>query len=296
MMKTTAIDKVLRELQIIETIFKSQFSSNGIDPNITLVNEKGDMLMTGRFINQIHLFSDQELFNIQEFKGVITERFETVQNPVLLKNQLIEVYNKAVYVRDLFNENLTGNSDVFKRFKFDIDSRKKAELELHPSKKFSWIEYYSAAVTVYNNFLGVIYFGLDRIIRGKELEFRYLFDNYTLASICQTLIEFIDKFEIISNTPNNGSSLSAFESALMYFILFRAGKEANLTPIQVADKYSIMFNNSHDNIRKAVPTIEARHRNGEPLANKKQFQNVQLALNGHPDIKKSIDNLIAMIN
>ena len=208
-MKTTATDKILRELNIIEAVFQSQFSPIRIDPNINLVDEKGDMLTTGRFINQINVFSDQELFNIQEFKRVITERFETVQNPALLKNQLIEVYNKALKVRDLFNENLTSSSDVFKRFKHDIDERKKAELKVHPREKFSWIEYYSAAVTVYNNFLGVIYFGRDSIIRGKELEFRYLLDNYTLASICQSLIEFIDKFEIIPTTSDGFRQISS---------------------------------------------------------------------------------------
>ena len=80
-------DKILKELKVIEIIFKSQ-----MDPTIHL----GSGIGLARFCNEIFLFSDIELFKIGSYKIGYTSRLENSNNKLLLLNELADIYNICV--------------------------------------------------------------------------------------------------------------------------------------------------------------------------------------------------------
>ena len=200
----TTIDKILRELAIVQCIYHSQYKRNNKKdpiPYPSLLDDKGKHIGTGRYLKDFHIFSDVELFSIQQYKKEFTDRFETANNLTLLKNQLTEIHKKAVEARDFYNSHLTDKCKLVKSFllrtkKLPFDDRIKCFLE------------HSSVITVRAYQIGEIYLGTDRIsvdwIYGNrgEYYFNYLSNNQTLASICQSLIDFIEKFDFLRDMKN----------------------------------------------------------------------------------------------
>lgn len=190
-LKITTSDKLLNELNIIESVFKAQFLKYDEVKNYPcpfISDKDGKDGIDGRYIASFDFYSNVELFNIQLYKDEFTKRFENSNNTTLLKNQLLEIHGKAIEIRDYYNDSLTNDCKI--RTDYLITQQLSFE-QAH--EKF--IEH-CACIEVSDYHLKNIYFGESS---GKYIEewlFHYNGDNSLLASICQSVIDFIDKFNL----------------------------------------------------------------------------------------------------
>ncbi|WP_345951317.1 hypothetical protein ABDD95_07765 [Mucilaginibacter sp. PAMB04274] len=195
----TPVDRLLRELNIIIAIFKSQYSK--YDPENPeaypmVLGPDGRGGINGRYIQHMDISSEVELFNLQEFKRQMTERFEAASNHRLLENQLIEIHERALEGLNFFNQKLTARNKLVDDFL--KDQERPLEVRIHELEK------YHAIVTVHPHYISSIVFGTDRSAlqeAGINLPiqpFNYIADNARLAQICGEVIAFIEKFNIIA--------------------------------------------------------------------------------------------------
>ena len=215
----TVTDRMMRELDIILNIFKSQFYRYDTQTSIsypTLLNPDGRSGINGGYIQSMDLYSDSELFDIQAFKKEIAERYESTVNTDLLINQLTEIYQKAFEVLDFYECNLTDGNEIVESFK------KKRE---RPSKEwFDEMEKYHAVVIVHNFYISAIYFGVDRSNfkterrNNYDWNFNYTVYNHLLSIICNDVVDFTTKFNVVAN-PNIRTKKT--ESELLPENLFR---------------------------------------------------------------------------
>lgn len=204
-MYVTNSDKVLRELEIIQLLFKAQFQHHTYnDFSSYILDNNGHSGIDGHYIAHFDLFSNVELFNIQEYKIEFTERFEKTNNLSLLQNQLTEIREKAIDTRDFYNENLTAQKKIVKDFL-------KAKSELPFVEDPQYVDRHSAVVTIVDYRIGEFYLGCNRTSDKKFWHdaiyvYSYITNNYELAVICQNIIEFVEKFEIGSNLLDQKSN------------------------------------------------------------------------------------------
>lgn len=198
--KITTFDKLCRQLDIIESIFKAQYQvhdpSNPILPYPVILDKNGTDGINGRYIVSIHFFSDRELFNIQEFKAVFTDRFEKAKNYSLLEKQLPILRDKAQKSIDYYEANLTNKNKIVLDFLKSID--------LPFNERLDKLKEHNACITVRHYFIGEIYFDRDRHcapMYALNFNFNYEADNYTLALMCQMVVDFVDSFGL--NIPVN---------------------------------------------------------------------------------------------
>ncbi len=193
----TVIDRALRELDIIIIVFKCQYSKyDPQHPNAcpTILGKDGHSGIDGQYIQNIDLSSDVELFSVQKFKEQITQRFEGTSNHVLLNKQLLEIYEKSQVALKYYNEKLTKNNGIVDDF-LKYHSRPIAE-------RIDELDKYSAYITVNNYYLGSIYLGVGKGSINKERihisyqRYNYIADNFTLATICQNISDFLEKFNL----------------------------------------------------------------------------------------------------
>lgn len=111
--KITTADKTLRELQLIEFLFQLQFSDKYDDnPYLTIIDGESQRI-NGRFIGSFFMiYSQVELFNIQEFKREFTTRYENARDNTLLVNQAKEIKDNASGIVQFVTEN--WNEDNYK--------------------------------------------------------------------------------------------------------------------------------------------------------------------------------------
>lgn len=215
--KITTADKMLRELQLIEFLFRLQLSDEyDNDPDLTIINVKGERI-NGRFMGRpFMIYSQTELFNIQAFKQEFTERFENAQNTTLIINQAKEIKDKASSILRFIKEN--WNEDNYKVKEFvEWDNDKELDDEKH-----------SADVLVFDNLSinGVFYdrfMKLGTITRSPdEYTFRYLTYNQTLVKVCEVVIAFADK--LFPSSTDEISSLPSDEAIKYKELEIEAGK------------------------------------------------------------------------
>jgi len=215
--RITAPDRILRELNIIETIFKSQYLKyDETDPFPYLLNKDGRSGIDGRYIISIYFLSDVELFNLQQYKKEFTNRFEGTSNISLVKNQLLEIKEKATEVRDYYNTNLTKSNKIVDDF---IAKSKSLDTLDQFQERLDFLESHRSVATVSNYHIMEIYLGTDlgskhAFWNRDRYTYTYLSDNSQLASICQRLIDFVNKFDLEyekanrSITKNNKNKMS----------------------------------------------------------------------------------------
>jgi hypothetical protein len=201
-MIVTSHDRVLRELNIINVIFKSQFRMQSEIEWLQwpqLVNSQGKDV-DGQYLFTFSILSNVELFNIQRFKSEITNRYESAVNLNLLRNQLTEIWNKAAAIRDFYNENLTDKKVSWILEKFDVDYYNK-------------MKEHGGVVEVLDHYVRTVHFGVDTLSINRkflprelcerrnddetERPFNYVSNNRQLANICQTLVTFIEGSTIL---------------------------------------------------------------------------------------------------
>jgi hypothetical protein len=193
----TLTDRVLRELDMIIAIFESQYSKyDPQQPNTypTLLGRDGHSGIDGQYIQNIYLSSEVELFGVQKFKEQITQRFEGTSNHVLLNKQLLEIYEKSQVALKYYNEKLTKNNAIVDDF-----------LKWHSgpiAERIDELDKYSAYITVYNYYIGSIYLGVVRgsvdreSFRSTYQRYNYSTNNFTLATVCQDISDFLEKFDL----------------------------------------------------------------------------------------------------
>ncbi len=204
----TIADRILRELSIIDTIFKAQYLKyDKTDPYPFLLNNEGRSGIDGRYVISTYILSDVELFTLQLYKKEFTNRLEGTSNLFLLKNQLIEIRDKAIEVRDYYNTKLTKSNKIVDDF---IEKSESLAVLSNFQERHDFLEFHRSLVTISNYHIMEMYLGLDFGSRNafwdrEKYTYNYLSDNSQLASICQSLIEFINKFNL--NHPGPDSSI-----------------------------------------------------------------------------------------
>ena len=193
----TITDKVLRELGIIELIFTAQYSKfDETEQFPFILDHTGRSGIDGRYIAALDVFSDVELFNLQLYKKHFTKRFEGSTNHKLLKNQINDIRQKAKKVRNYYNTNLTGKSDIVREY---VEKKKELKNKKQFEEGIELFEIHSAVVTISHYHLMELYLGANRSSKlciTDKYTYSYISDNYTLASFCQKLIDFIDSIGI----------------------------------------------------------------------------------------------------
>lgn len=206
-LKITTADRVLRELGIIDTIFKAQYLKyDSADPFPFLLDNQGRSGVDGRYVISVNLLSNVELFNLQSYKHEFTTRYEATPNLSLLGNQLNEIKERAIEIRDYYDTKLTKTNKIVDDF---IEKNKSLDTLDHFQERLDFLEFHRSTVTIYHYQIMKMYLGIDfgsknNIINREKYSYNYLSDNSQLASVCQSLIEFIEKF----NLPDLGFSKS----------------------------------------------------------------------------------------
>lgn len=224
----TNTDRLLRELNIIEVIFKAQFIKyNEIKEDPFILDQNGHDGIDGRYIASFDLYSDVELFNIQLYKDDYTKRYENSKHTTLLEAELLEVYAKAIRVRDYYNDNLTNDSKI----RLDYLETQKLPIE-QAAEKF---REHCASIEIFRYNLMSIYFdgGGGKLIRFNKPLLHSFGWNSSLSQVCQSVINFIDKFNL--NIPES----------------FQTGNESPKNIIEIKE-----LNNKVEKIRKGPQKFE----------------------------------------
>lgn len=206
----TITDKLIRELDIIKSVFEGQRSPLSINHPFcnTEIQDTNGNLIAGRYIYYLEINSNVELFNIQDFKQQITLRWESALNHVLIKNQLNEIHKKASAILNYYNESLTLKNEDVMMF---INEYELLGNEKKIQEREELLEHHTGIVTVHDFYIDQFYMG--RTSYSVNLGFCYrLLNNYLLANICQSIVHFINS---IINTKIENHSLvieSIFES------------------------------------------------------------------------------------
>ncbi|HTB99319.1 MAG TPA: hypothetical protein VK705_01415 [Ferruginibacter sp.] len=234
----TIFDKLSRELDIIENIFKAQhqkYDNVNPLPYPTILDNKGRGGVDGRYIASIDFFSNVELFNIQLYKSEFEKRFENSNDMTLVRNQLLELLDKALNIRDYYSRNFTNKNESVKEFL--------AKSKGISDKLFDVIEYHGAVINIYNYYIMEIYLGCNRSsesIPTRNYKFSYISDNNTLASICQSIIDFINRFNLDkANIIDYGPNISLVDP--MCFVdpfILQSFLDAEKKALKSSDKFS----------------------------------------------------------
>jgi hypothetical protein len=188
-MDITAADKMLRELQLIEFLFKLQLSDEyDAHPWLTVINDRSERI-SGRFMgSSFMIYSEVELFNIQKFKQRFTERFENSNNQTLIVNQSKSILKKAESILKYITKNWNENNYKVKEF---IEWKKEwvkywnGEKEFDRDKVRSDEHKHCADVFIFNNLSinGVAY---DRFKEPQA--FTHSLDKYKYTYQCSNKI------------------------------------------------------------------------------------------------------------
>lgn len=266
--EVTIADRILRELEIIQTLFQAQKYQYCPDANfLPILDKHGKSGIDGKYIAALDIFSDVELFNLQFYKRHFTERFESTSNLLLLTNQLIDIQEKAEKVKAYYDQYLSSTSQLFQDY---IENK-----NILPAKEgIDLFEEHSAVVTISRYHFMELYFGANRsqLPTGMTLEhsFTYTCYNEILAEICQSLIDFI--CQLTTEKPKHKEVQGSIEKpdALGYAILhyywqkFSNDKSKAITKLNV-ENWSRKYGISKGELLKKVKDLETKY-NFEPMS------------------------------
>lgn len=183
----TDYDKILKELQIIETIFHSQ-----MNPDFHL----GSGMGLPRYCNEIFIISDVQLLKISDYKREYTSRIEQSKNLSLIINELKTIYKKSIELYNYFVTNLYHHPD-----KKELFVGEDAGQQIINSTGYYYFMNYRAS------------FGFFEIEQDSEFMnrinskffkngFRYHYKNENLVNFCVQLLEFIKLSEVLVEEVN----------------------------------------------------------------------------------------------
>jgi len=186
MLELTTYDMTMKNLNIIRTVFDSQFIVNKKHDLAfpSFVNSEGKHISNGRYLLRFDVLTNSDLFNLNLFKNEMTRRYETSLNQNLLINELREIRNQASVLLSFYNDKLTRENPVVA----EIINK---DREIGDKENVATIEIIDFDVWIFH-------FGTDmHSVNGeylhKEDYKRYICDNQTLARYCAKLELFIDK-------------------------------------------------------------------------------------------------------
>ncbi|MBZ4041539.1 hypothetical protein [Flavobacterium hibisci] len=228
----THYDKILKELQIIEIVFKSQ-----MNPEMHL----GSGIGPARYCNKIFVISDVELLKVGEYKREYSLRLEQSNNTLLVVNELKEIYNKSFELYNYFVNNLNNHPDK-KDFFVGQDAKQQI---IDSTGYYHFINYR----------VSFCFFGVEpdsesmRAINSRFFgsSFRYNCKNENLVNFCVQLLDFIkltgiliDKNKEIIEIDKNIKSESKNPFPLIFtgdndktFVLFQ-----KFVTTHIIDKYT----------------------------------------------------------
>jgi len=196
-MEITITDRILKELQIIDRIFKSQLFRYDGENSYPFVNRNDEnKSIDTLYLNYYNFLSDNELFELQSFKKEFTERFENTKNPELVLNQLVEINTKAIEVLEYFEKNLTQTSEIALDF-----LERNNKLGIEEGTKFN--NKHLAVIIVQNYQISEIVSGTNRLDSShSEIRNHYAIlkkygtFNELLSGYCKDIISFINKIPL----------------------------------------------------------------------------------------------------
>jgi hypothetical protein len=187
-MEITVTEKILRELQLIYYLYALQLSDTYDDSQwFNVTNHNGEHI-SGRFMDGLFaIYSEIELFNIQRFKQIVTDRFERAANQTLILNQSKEIRDKAASVLRFFDESMSSeNNPKIKEF-FRWKKSANTEDGNHSAGVFVRED-----ISIHN----VVYGEYTRPEPLPEslsnYKFQYLLDNSKLKQVCDEIVDFLD--------------------------------------------------------------------------------------------------------
>lgn len=198
----TIFEKIKRELNTIHWIFKSQFEPKSTELVFPRIREDG------RYCSVIYFRSDIELLKIENYKNYYYKRFESTTNIELIKSELLQLLEKAKFLLDFYNDNLTTKNNIVNE---TIQSLKIYSVE---SKSF-----HTGIILIENVEPQDIFFGYDGSFYNSDLEwtkrkYNYASNNNELARFCAKLTDFIEGFNFTQTKNENKKST---EKTLNYF-------------------------------------------------------------------------------
>lgn len=266
--KITIFEKIKRELNAIQWIFTSQFLSKSIDFSSPIIHQDG------RYCTFINIRSNQKLNNIEKYKLHYTKRFEGAKDNVVVKNELIEIYNKAFFIRNYFNENLTKKNKIVRDYYELFSEDSLPDLDI--------INAHSMRIVVDYYIPQNILFGIDVLTndyqnKWTQREFSYDVSNKQLVEFCQNLIEFIDKFKIPALKSHEEEVIGVVKDDLEFNVITRAEQpkmfennipktnkdkkiahpthNPNLWNVNCYDLFKYLFDNYYSNTKRQLTNI-----------------------------------------
>ena len=191
----TTPDKILKELDLIQDIYDVQFSK--INPNSWIhgVFNENQNQIDGRLMIGINICSEIKLFDIQSYKEELTHRHESARDTTLLKNQLYRIRERAIQVRNFYNQNFTADCEIVANFLNQSDV-----LENDVNAHYDFVKSHKALIVVNDDFyISCVYYGCELahldsgiVPCSERFEFGHLGDNHLLVDVCRSLICFVD--------------------------------------------------------------------------------------------------------
>jgi len=178
----TYYDKILKELQVIDIIFKSQ-----MNPEIHL----GSGVGLARYCNEIFIISDFELLKISDYKRQYTLRLEQSNNNSLVANELKNIHNQSVELYNFYLQNLYNHPDK-KEFFIGQDSKQQI---INSTGYYNFINYkirfHFFEVEQNSEVMSTINLNLFKNC------FKYNCKNETLINFCVQLLDFIKLSDVL---------------------------------------------------------------------------------------------------
>ena len=198
----TIFEKIKRELNSIHWVFKSQLEPKSTELVFPRIREDG------RYCSVIYFRSDIELLKIENYKNYYYKRFESTTNIDLIKSELLQLMEKAKFLLDFYNDNLTTKNNLVNKA---IKKLKNYSVE---TKSF-----HTGIILIENVEPQDIFFGYDGSFYNSDLEwtkrkYNYASNNNELARFCAKLIAFIEGFNFVQTKNENKKST---EKNLNYF-------------------------------------------------------------------------------
>ena len=198
----TIFEKIKRELNSIHWVFKSQLEPKSTELVFPRIREDG------RYCSVIYFRSDIELLKIENYKNYYYKRFESTTNIDLIKSELLQLMEKAKFLLDFYNDNLTTKNNLVNK------AIKKLKTYSVETKSF-----HTGIILIENIEPQDIFFGYDGSFYNSDLEwtkrkYNYASNNNELARFCAKLIAFIEGFNFVQTKNENKKST---EKNLNYF-------------------------------------------------------------------------------
>ena len=254
----TIFEIIKRELYSYHWIFISQFEKASTQITTPMIHKDG------RYCKFINIHSNRELNRVEKYKSHYVQRFENGKRSSVVENELFDIYEKALKVRDYYNENLSDLNPTVKKIILSFENNFSQVRDKHTME-----------VAIENYRIQDVDFEPEAMQKIHSngwfnKEFRYFTTNYELAQKCQDLLSFIENFEIdkIKQIENKSDHKENLEPEIKNlhthifktnaFEIFEIYKENRDITLQSRTDLRLLFDHfKRDNLLN--DTIELKH-------------------------------------